>query len=344
MKYEIPSVDDTPIWDIWLSLYKLPTLTAALDSGLFESLAESPATPNQLSERCGLDQLGTSIVLQMLAAMGLLEQRRGEYHLSDISSLYLLKDSPYSWGGVLDIVCESNEQHITLVEKLSGKSTEAGLPAEEEETPAEAWESGQLDMEMARRIARFMHSHSVSAAAGLAKSGLFDGVRRLLDIGGGSGCFSIALAQNYPDMHCTVMELPAMCEIGAGYASEGNVGEQVDFVSVDMFRDDWPTGYDALLFSNIFHDWDMDMNAGLAANAYEALPPGGRICLHEMLLNDSGIGPETANAFSILMLSRTKGRQFTFSELKELLERAGFTGIDVNASYGYYSVVRGYKK
>jgi acetylserotonin N-methyltransferase len=344
MKYEIPNVDDKPIWDIWLSFYRLPTVTAALESGILEALADAPSTPGQVGQKCGIDRKRAEIMLQMLAAMDLLEREDDRYKLAAVARLYLLPDSPYYWGGLLEVVCESNQQHMELMERLCGKKVLPAMAGDEEEKPVEAWESGQVDMEMARRIAGFMHSHSVPAAAGMANSGLLEGVRRLLDVGGGSGCFSIALAQHYPDMHCTVMELPSMCEVVGEYIAAGKVDARVDAVSVDMFREDWPEGYDAHLFSNVFHDWDMETNAQLAANAYKALSPGGQIILHEMLLNDSGVGPVTANAFSVLMLSRTKGFQFRFDELRELLEAAGFSDIEVQESYGYYSIVRGYKK
>ena len=135
-----------------------------------------------------------------------------------------------------------------------------------------------------------------------------------------------------------------MCEVAGRYVPDGVVAERVDTVAVDMFRDAWPQGYDALFFSNIWHDWNQRTCAWLAARAYEALPRGGRIMLHEMLLDDDGNGPPTAAAFSMLMLLATQGQQFTFVELKSLLETAGFTGIEARTTGSYYSIRTGYKR
>ncbi len=150
----------------------------------------------------------------------------------------------------------------------------------------EAWETGQLDADFALRIARFMNSHSLPASRGVARQGDFAGVTRLLDVGGGSACFSIALAERHPALRCTIMELPAMCDRAAQYVAEAGLSERIDTRAVDMFRQDWPTGYDAVLMANILHDWEPATNAKLAANAFALLPKGGRIYLHEMLLND----------------------------------------------------------
>jgi O-methyltransferase len=154
----------------------------------------------------------------------------------------------------------------------------------------------------------------------------------------------ISMAQAHPHLRCTVMELPAMCEVAQTYIAAGEVNGRVDTTAVDMFRQPWPRGYDAVFFSNIWHDWNFKTCRFLADRTFEILPPGGRIMLHEMLLNDDGSGPATAAAFSMLMLLGTQGQQFTFGELKGILEDAGFSGIVVRQTYGHYSIVTGYKQ
>jgi hypothetical protein len=50
----------------------------------------------------------------------------------------------------------------------------------------------------------------------------------------------------------------------------------------------------------------------------------------------------TAASFSMLMLG-TQGQQFTFAELRELLEGAGFVDVAAKQTSVYYSVVTGRK-
>jgi acetylserotonin N-methyltransferase len=135
-----------------------------------------------------------------------------------------------------------------------------------------------------------------------------------------------------------------MCEVAQTYIKESGVEDRVDTMAVDMFRQPWPRGYDAVFFSNIWHDWNFKTCAWLAGRAYEALPAGGRILLHEMLLDDDGAGPLAAASFSMLMLLATQGQQFTLSELRGLLEPAGFTEIATQPTSAYYAVTSGLKK
>ena len=212
------------------------------------------------------------------------------------------------------------------------------------EPAVEMWESGEMTLDAARGIVAFMHSHSLAAATGMALRLNLAGVKSLLDVGGGSGCFCITLAKQNPELRCAVMDLKPMCEVALEYIRAGGVADRVGIRPLNMFTQEWPRDHDAMLFSNIFHDWGPETNAKLAAKAFEALPRGGRIFLHEMLLDDTGDGPLTTAAFSTLMLANTRGRQFTFAQTKAMLEQAGFTDIDALPTYSYYSVVSGTKR
>ena len=343
MKFEMPSDDDRPLWDLWLSSLWLPSVTAAEELGLFETISRRPGTVQELVAETGFNPRGMETLLSLLAALGFLAVRDARHHVTDTTRNYLLRDSPYYWGGVLERARANSPMHAAIKNAVSrGISMRATHP-DEPNRPAESWALGQIERGQALAVARFMHSHSLPAALGAARNGDFAGVKRLLDVGAGSGCFSITLAQRFPEMRCTVMELPAMCRIAADYIKDGEVGDRVDTRAVDMFRQDWPTGYDAVFFSNIFHDWSFETCAQLAKKAYDILPPGGRIYLHEMLLNDNADGPRTAAAFSVLMLLGTEGRQFTFEELRTLLAGAGFKDVTATATYGYYSLVAGHK-
>ena len=343
MTLELPTTDDRPIWDLWLSSFWLPAVTAAVDIEVFESLAQSPASHTTLATRLSLSARGTEILLPLLASLRLLVCHEGRYQLTDLARLYLLKESPYFWGGLLSRMGTAAPQYNAVKEALR-RGDPTSTTGRKDDRPVDAWASGKVEIEQARMIAAFMHSHSVPAALGLARNIDFAGVKRLLDVGGGSGCFCIALAERHPDLRCTIMELPAMCEVAKEYVSAAHLSERLDTRAVDMFRQDWPRGYDALLFSNILHDWNFDTCAQLLAKAHAALPAGGRIFIHEALLDDSGTGPLPITTFSLVMLLGTQGRQFTFAELKKLLTEAGFDHIDVTPSYGYYSVVRGVRK
>jgi acetylserotonin N-methyltransferase len=334
-----PSFDDTPVWDVWLSAYGMPTVVAADELALFEALHERSGDADELGGRLGLDPATLKAVLPLLTSLGFLVVRLDRYHLTGPAELYLLKQSPFYWGHAFSMHRGSH-----WAERIKARLRSRPDGEGQERRPVDAWESGQLDLQMARGICAFMHSHSLPAALGVAESPKFETTRRLLDVGGGSGCFSVALAQRWPQLESVILELPVMCELAQGYIEAGAVQDRVTTTVVDMFRQPWPTDFDAVFMSNIFHDWDGPTCAELAAKAHAALKPGGRLHLHEMLISDDGSGPASAAAFSILMLVGTRGRQYSAAELQRILEGAGFVDVEVDAAYGYYSLVTGHKR
>ena len=349
MKYAAPPTDDRRIWDLFLSGTYQGAIVAADEASIFTALAEKPSTIEALAQRLDFDVRATGIVLRLLASLDLLVQRDGAFQLTTLASLYLVKNSPFYWGHMMRVGVSAWHRDTALAKLKAKGSAEAVGP---EGTPAptgsgraaDGWAAGEIAIGRAREIAAAMHSHSVPAAIGAARNYDFSGIKRILDVGGGSGCFMIAIAQAHPKVTATVMELGTMCEAAAPYIEAGGVGDRVDTKAVNMFRDPWPKGYDAVFFSNIWHDWNFRTCEWLARRAYEALPKGGRIMLHEALLDDGGAGPATTAAFSMLMLLATQGQQFTFGELKGLLETAGFRDVEAQATAGYYSITTGYKR
>jgi hypothetical protein len=348
-EYRPPTSDDRQMWDLWLTGAYQGTIVAADDAGIFAALAEHPATIAELAQRLDFDTRATGIVLRLLAALRLLVLRQGSYQLTDAARTYLVKSSPFYWGHMMRVAVSEWHRDTALAKLKQKGSAEAAGPEGTPQPsgsgrPADGWAAGEIQIGQAEQIAAAMQSHSLPAAIAAASNYDYTGIARILDVGGGSGCFMTAMAQAHPKLKATVMELGTMCEVAAKYVAAAGVETQVDTKAVDMFREPWPKGYDAVFFSNIWHDWNFRTCAWLAARAYEALPRGGRIMLHEALLDDDGSGPPTTAAFSMLMLLATQGQQFTFAELKTLLENAGFEGIETRQTASYYSITTGYKR
>lgn len=317
-----------------MSLYQVPSITVALELDIFEALLEKPASPAALAKRMNYSERGLIALLTMLMSMGFLCRVEENYQLTEVARGYMIKSSPFYWGGLFKRVSGTIVPHRLLLESVANKRKDSITVR-----PADGWESGHVDMELAKEVTAFMHSHSMPAAVGMTQSCDFSAVRKLLDVGGGSGCFSIALAQGFPDISCTVMELATIAELADEYIAAAGVKSQVDTVVVDMFRQQWPSDYDAIFFSNIFHDWSFETCAEIAQYAFNALPSGGKIYLHEMLLDDGGTEPHHAVAFSVLMAMGTLGQQFTLPQLEDLLANAGFADINCRHSYAYYSLI-----
>jgi hypothetical protein len=329
-KLGLPACDDRRIWDVWMSSFHFPALTAADDLGLFPFLAERAATVGDVARRFSLSPTAAEALLGVLTSLGFLVQRAGRFHLTEVARSFLLPASAYYWGGALRFFREIAATHEAMRDALLKDATNQPQAGHQDTDDAQS-----------RTFTHAMHGLSFPAAMGVALRGDFSGVRRLLDVGGGSGCFCIALALRHPAMRLTVLDTPSVCPVAAQYVADYGLQDRIDTLALDMSNDPWPSGYDAVFFSNIFHG-TRDAGLALARRTFEALPPGGRIFIHEMLLDDTKDGPRTATSFSLAMhFFNQRGKQYTAGELGTLLQEAGFVGIDVVPTYGYYSLLSG---
>ena len=333
---ELPSADDRVIWDLWLSQYRLPVVLAADELGLFQFLRDGPASLDGICKQLGLLRRSAEALTSALAATGFIVQHNGCFQLTPDARSYLLPDSDFYWIPMLQSAGWGHQNARALLELLSSEHLGPN------DRVTRRWERGEMSEEDARSANRRFHSHSFPSALGLARNHDFDGVHRLLDVAGGSGGYAIAIALRHPRLRCTVADLPPVVKDTQTYIERFGCHERVDTFSFNMFDDPWPAGYDAVLMTNVLHDWEPRHRTQLAKSSFDALPCGGQLMIHEILLNDAQDGPVPGALFSVMMLG-TRGKQLSFVELDDLLTGAGFQDIEVKPTYGYYSLVIGHK-
>ena len=273
-----------------LSANILPSVAACDELGVFSLLDQQPCTRADVAARLNLADDWAEVLLGVLGALDLVRVQDGRFHLTDSARTYLLPESPYYRGFTLRRFAQ-NDVGQRLKHSLASSSSTSDRYVVRE------WSAGEITREQAETSTRTMHGLSFPSAVAMARTGEFKDVSRLLDVAGGSGGFAIALAQRYPQMRCTVADLPIVCELAAELIAHYGVQDQVDTLPLNMFFEAWPTGYDAMFFSCVLHDWNLEQRTQLVQNAFAALPSGGRIFIHEMLLND--VGRRTAGTSAV---------------------------------------------
>lgn len=330
-----PTSDDTRIWDIWESMFTLPVVTVSDELGVFKALSDDTLTTEDLAARLRVEARALAMLLAALCSQGLIDKRLGRWSATHEARRWLHPGAKGYWGAFLGGNMVRGPIHAQLLDAIRTGSRQQIDP----EGPP-AWERPAMTAEVAAGVAAFMHAHSQAPARGAAVQGEFAQIASVLDVGCGSGVYGIEMAKQNPGLRVGLMDLKEMCvEVDRYIAAEG-VGDRVRSLTVNMFTDTWPTGYDAHFFANVFHDWSTETNRLLARKSFEALPSGGRIFLSEILMDDDGTGPWQAAAFSLLMLLGTQGKQYSLPEYQDILGSAGFTDVRARRSGGgYYSLV-----
>ena len=139
---------------------------------------------------------------------------------------------------------------------------------------ADPWEAHDEDPERARAFTAAMHSVSERPAAGVAEFVDLTGVKSLLDVGGGSGALSIALCGANPALRATIFDIAAVEPLAREYVGDAGLSDRIDVEVGDMFGPPLPVGHDAVLYSQILHDWGFEKGADLLATRLRGAAPG----------------------------------------------------------------------
>jgi 3-hydroxy-5-methyl-1-naphthoate 3-O-methyltransferase len=329
------TTNDQIIWDIYLSVFRFPVISVADEVGIFAAISAQAKTAAEMAAELKINARALQIHLGLLASLGLVERRESRWRATAAARTWLHPEGDGYWGPLIHRFKDNQPLQGQLLQTLR-----TGDRADGYANASKEWERGEMPPDLARVITAFMNSHSRASSRAVAMQPLFNSVQSVLDVGGGSAIFSIELAKAWPKLQATVLEIKTICAEADRYIADAGVAQQVKTLALNMFTQDWPRGHDAHFFSNILHDWSDETCKMLVRKSFEALPAGGRIVLHEMLMDDDGCGPEATAAFSLLMLIGTKGRQYSLPELRVFLEAAGFIDIEsAQTGGGYYSLV-----
>src|SRR5208282_705668 len=171
--------------------------------------------------------------------------------------------------------------------------------------------------------------HNAKARAPLVVKALGTaGVRRILDLGGGSGAYSIAFAKACPYVQCEILDIPEVVPLTSEYVSQAGVSTQISLRAGDMLQDDFGSGYDIIMLNAICHMFSEEQNRHIFRRARQALAPKGRLVVQDFVLNSDKTGPQQAALFSLNMLVSTDaGASYSEPEYTQWMKAAGFTEV-----------------
>lgn len=129
-----------------------------------------------------------------------------------------------------------------------------------------------------------------------------------------------------------MFDLPPVCEIASTKIAAAGYEDRIAVTPGDFLADpEPPAGHDVVLLSMIMHDWTLEQDLAILRKCSAALPPGGRIVISELLVNDEKTGPPAAALMSLNMLVETVGRNYTAAEYGQWLHDTGFVDVQTVA-------------
>lgn len=320
------SVSPEPIMRLASGFMAAKHLFAANQLGLFEALADSPATLDALAARTGLTRRAARISADAMVALGLLERQGDTYHNGEVAATFLagrggpdLRPLLRFWDKI------SYPAWVHFAEALGRGPTQEVFDLDDEQ---QAIASAGIEAVLA------------GPASALAEVFDFSPHRRLLDVGGGTGSWTIAAVKRYPHLAATVFELPAVARVAREHIAEAGLDSHITVVVGDAMADQLPPGHDVFLLANLVHYWSPDTNLELLRRVRGAAQVGSKLLLADFWTDPTHTQPVHAALMAGEFAAHVReGDVYSVEEVQEWLPHAGWRFLEHAVLAGPQSLI-----
>ena len=294
-------------------------LFAALDFDLFTRIERGCASPAALAAETGIAENRMLTLLTALKSLGLIAEREGQLRNAPAASRFLVAGAP---GDFRD--------YIRLVNGAFGYEGFRHLSAAlrgERIFPDKGFYEGLVYSAGigGAQFSSAQHSGSLGPARLMSKRVDLSDRKQLLDIGGGSGAYSLAFCAANPRLNSTILDFPQTIETARTYARQSGLADRIAHLAGNAITTDWPKGHDVVLMSYVWSAVGGDDVAVLARRAFDALPPGGLVLVHDFMVDNSREQPAFA-AWYLLgsIFDNPNAVCLTPAYVEDALRQAGF--------------------
>lgn len=270
--------------------------------GIFTALSEKEMSLKELCQECHTELGMTEKILIACTAMGLLDKYGGRYKNTELAETYLVRGRKLYQG---DIIAHS----VTVWNfwnTLEDKVRIAAAPKNKHADEHRDFILGMHNIAATGRAQMFLDKVELS------------GRKRLLDVGGGPGTYSILACKRYPSLRAVVFDLPETISIAREIIANEGMQDRVSVQEGDWGKDDFGEGYDVVLLFNVLHGPDDNAEMKLK-KAYDSMEQGGLLVVQDFLLNDEKTGPLDSALFNIMF------GVYSRCGLLSIIKKTGFT-------------------
>lgn len=327
------NLDPMAVMRISSAYWSSSVLHTAVALDVFTQLAQKPATAAELAKGLDVDERGVELILIACVGLGLLDKEGDRYRNTPLADTFLVKGRPRYQGGIAAMFAEWVPAWSQLKRAVVTGRPVVGKQHDHGEEATRAYIMGML-------------YRGIPQAELLASEVNLAGRKRLLDVGGGPGIFSIIFCQKNKGLEADVMDLPQTLKITGEIIRNYGVEQTVHTRQGDYLQDTFGSGYDAVLLSSMINQEGPRVIEDIFKKAYEAMAPGGILLAQEQLLNESKTGPLLATLIGINQLIHTpEGRAYSAREIADIAAKVGFEKLTYRPlpEPSPFTLVTGYK-
>ena len=307
-----------PMLDMW-SGPAFWTINTALKLDIFETLANGPQNAVEVAQAISGDSKGVLILLNALTELGYVKRRGDDYSNSPMTEKWMLDSgsinfSPFFlyWGALMEHFMPRLAESIR-----SGDDMDFYTWIEDQPEVSRHFQEGMI------QLARFIADDIAKAVS------IPDGTKRVLDVGGGHGEYSIALCKANPGLSAIIFDGEQALVTGRETVKNAGMSERFEFQPGNFMQDELPASVDVALVFNIVHGLKAEQNVDLFRKIKSTLNPDGQIVILEQVHNVSPMpmANTVSHILSMAYYHLIGGQVYTAEEIERWLTQAGFASV-----------------
>ncbi|HUU12502.1 MAG TPA: methyltransferase [Terriglobia bacterium] len=274
------------------------------------------ARSDEVAKKIATDPRATEMLMNALVATGMLTKEGGLFRNTPIAARFFAEGSPNDTRAATMHTVHLWRRWSTLTDCVR-----AG-------TSVTYSESADRPDDWTRAFIAAMHRNALDRAPLILQAVGTEGLKRMLDVGGGSGAYSIAFAKAVEGLQAELLDLETVIPIAQSHIEKAGVGNRVKTRAGDLRTDQLGQAFNLVLVSAICHMLGGNENRELLKRCYQALAPQGRVVIQDFILDGDKTSPKTGALFALNMLVGTKnGNSYSEDEYAAWLRGAGFEDI-----------------
>jgi SAM-dependent methyltransferase len=312
-------LDTTRLQKMAQAYWESAALMAAVELEIFTAIAHGHDTIPTVSEATGISQRNAERLLTVLVAMTLLTREGERFANAPDVQRFLVKDGERYAGPWILFTKPRWEAFGRLSDRLRDR----------EEKRLGAYVN--FTVEDARRYHAATYSIGMGAARLFSRSVDLTGRKLMLDLGGGSGAYSIVATKTFPGLKAIVLDLPPVTVVADEYIAANGAADRVSTLPGDFTQTPFPENVDVVVMASNLPQYEPDLIRLVVGKAFASLVPGGEMHLIGETLHDDRRGPLSAALWGLNeAVQGSTGLAHTESEVKRYLQGAGFVDVAVH--------------
>lgn len=313
-------VDTVRLQNLAMGFWQSASLMSAIELGLFTAVSKGAGTAAEIGAATGITERNADRLATVCRAMDLLEtDESGRYRNAPDVERFLVEGEPGYAGPWMLFTKPRWEKFGNLTDFLR----------QPKEKILGQYEG--LTVEAARKMHEATYSIGMGAARRFVRQVDLSQRHKIVDLGGGSGAYSITAAKTHPHIEAVVFDLPPVAEVAREYIAEHGVADQVSAIGGDFTADDFPKGCDVAIMASNLPLYSREIIGQVIQRSFDALVPGGEMHLIGETLRDDRSGPIGPALWGLAeAINGSTGMAHTEADCIGYFESAGFEDVTVH--------------